>query len=180
MNPIDTAHARRTLTDERDNAKRQRDRFAESRAAAAQRGDLDAEPGASYWAEVMDMAEQVLEEKEIALATFERQHPTDDPALLTAHLMEALQLAEETLRAEARRLYAPREIGRGMLTRAADLIAAHHMDLATGPEAIAALRSIVCDAGYEGGEAIPELRELRVNRRHLDTARAVIRKAEGR
>lgn len=48
---------------------------------------------------------------------------------------------------------------------------------AVNAELLAALRMIVVNAGYESGEALPQLRELKVNRSCLDAARAALAKA---
>lgn len=48
---------------------------------------------------------------------------------------------------------------------------------AAAPDMLEALESIIRNAGYESGKALPTLRELRVDIPHLDAARAAIAKA---
>lgn len=108
-----------------------------------------------------------------------KQAQTSDPAVLTAHLMEALQLAEETLRAEASRLYTPAERGRGMLTHAADLIAMHYREMATGPELLTAQKQAAgALAALRNNSAERHIRECAET--WFYRARAVINKAEGK
>ena len=51
--------------------------------------------------------------------------------------------------------------------------------IAAAPDLLAALNAIVVNAGYESGEALPQLRELNVSLSCLDAARAALAKARG-